>query len=75
VAAALSWGLDVASEFMGAQVGLGYNMIVQQIYLNTAGIIALVIIYSILAIGLDQTIKSVEKRLTHWTERSKLVFG
>ena len=34
VAAAASWGLDVASEFMGAQVGLGYNMIVQQIYLE-----------------------------------------
>jgi ABC-type nitrate/sulfonate/bicarbonate transport system permease component len=75
VAAALSWGLDVASEFMGAQVGLGYNMIVQQIYLNTAGILALVIVYSILAIGLDQTIKSAEKRLTHWTERSKVSFS
>ena len=37
VAAASSWGLDVAAEFMGGvQVG-GYNIIVQQIYLNTAG--------------------------------------
>ena len=44
----------------------------QQIYLNTAGIIALVIIYSILAIGLDQIIRRVEMRLTHWTERTKI---
>ncbi|MGE5528654.1 MAG: ABC transporter permease [Patescibacteria group bacterium] len=74
VAAAASWGLDVASEFMGVQIGLGYNMIVQQIYLNTAGIISLVIVYSILAIGLDQIIRRIEARLTHWTERSKLSF-
>jgi len=72
VAAAVSWGLDVAAEFMGAQIGLGYNMIVQQIYLNTAGIIALVFIYSILAIGLDQIIRRIEVKLTHWTERTKI---
>jgi ABC-type nitrate/sulfonate/bicarbonate transport system permease component len=74
VGAAVSWGLDVASEFMGAQIGLGYNMIVQQIYLNTSGIIAIVFIYSILAIGLDQIIRKVEGRLTHWTERSRISF-
>lgn len=74
VAAAASWGLDVASEFMGAQVGLGYNMIVQQIYLNTAGIIVLLIIYSLLAISLDRLIQLIEARLTHWTYRSELSF-
>ncbi len=74
VAAAVSWGLDVASEFMGAQIGLGYNMIVQQIYLNTSGIIAIVFIYSFLAIGLDQIIRKMEVALTHWTERSKISF-
>lgn len=74
VAASVSWGLDVASEFMGAQVGLGYNMIVQQIYLNTSGIIALVIVYSVLAIGLDQIIRKIEIKLTHWTERSRISF-
>jgi len=74
VAAAVSWGLDVASEFMGAQVGLGYNMIVKQIYLDTSGIIALVIVYSVLAIGLDQIIRKIETKLTHWTERSRISF-
>ncbi|MDD3714845.1 MAG: ABC transporter permease [Atribacterota bacterium] len=74
VAAAASWGLDVAAEFMGVQVGLGYNMIVQQIYLNTAGIIAIVFIYSGLAITLDQAIRRLETRITFWTERSKVSF-
>lgn len=74
VAAAASWGLDVAAEFMGVQVGLGYNMIVQQIYLNTAGIIAIVFIYSGLAITLDQAIRRLETRITFWTERSKISF-
>ncbi|MCX6089111.1 MAG: ABC transporter permease subunit, partial [Candidatus Atribacteria bacterium] len=74
VAAAASWGLDVAAEFMGIQQGLGFNMIVQQIYLNTAGIIAIVLVYSVLAITLDQAIRKIDQKLTFWTERSKLSF-
>ncbi|MCL5986389.1 MAG: ABC transporter permease [Actinobacteria bacterium] len=73
VAAAASWGLDVAAEFMGAQVGLGYNMIIQQIYLNTGGIIIIVIIYSILAIALDLTIRKIESYVTRWTERAAIL--
>ena len=37
VAAASSWGLDVAAEFMGVQTGLGYNMIFTD-DLNTGGL-------------------------------------
>lgn len=74
VAAATSWGLDVAAEFMGVQVGLGYNMIVQQMYLNTPGIIAIVVIYSLLAILLDQIIARIEARVTRWTERTSISF-
>ena len=74
VAAATSWGLDVAAEFMGVQIGLGYNMIVQQMYLNTPGIMAIVIIYSCLAIILDKIIAAIEKRLTRWTDRSVVSF-
>ena len=50
-------------------------MIVQQTYLNTPGIVAIVIIYSALAITLDQMIAAIEARLTAWTERSKIVSG
>ena len=69
VAAAASWGLDVAAEFMGSQAGLGYLIILQQTYLRTAGIILLVAIYSILALAMDFLIAQLEKRITRWTER------
>jgi ABC-type nitrate/sulfonate/bicarbonate transport system permease component len=69
VAAAASWGLDVAAEFMGSQQGLGYLIVLQQIYLRTAGIILLVIVYSILAVITDVVIAMIEARVTRWTER------
>ena len=69
VAAAASWGLGVAAEFMGSQQGLGYLIILQQTFLRTAGIVLLVIIYSLLALGFDKIIAFIELRLTRWTER------
>lgn len=74
VAAATSWGLDVAAEFMGVQSGLGYTMIVRQMYLDTPAIIAVVLIYSVLAIILDQIIRMIERRITRWTEREEVSF-
>lgn len=73
VAAAASWGLDVAAEFMGSQAGLGYLIILQQTYLRTAGIILLVIIYSILAVLMDTIIAKFEEKITRWTERRSSV--
>jgi ABC-type nitrate/sulfonate/bicarbonate transport system permease component len=73
VAAAASWGLDVAAEFMGSQAGLGYLIILQQTYLRTAGILLLVIIYSILAVLMDFLIAKIERRITRWTERRSSV--
>jgi ABC-type nitrate/sulfonate/bicarbonate transport system permease component len=69
VAAAASWGLDVAAEFMGSQQGLGYLIIMQQTYLRTAGIILLVLVYSLLAVIMDTIIALFERRITRWTER------
>ncbi len=69
VAAAASWGLDVAAEFMGSQQGLGYLIILQQTFLRTAGILILVVIYSILALVFDTIISAIESRVTRWTER------
>jgi ABC-type nitrate/sulfonate/bicarbonate transport system permease component len=69
VAAAASWGLDVAAEYIGAQTGLGHLLIVREQYLDTASIILIVIIYSGLALALDFVIRMVERPLTRWTER------
>jgi ABC-type nitrate/sulfonate/bicarbonate transport system permease component len=69
VAAAASWGLDVAAEFMGSQQGLGYLIILQQTFLRTAGILMLVLVYSVLAVIFDALLRMLEARLTRWTER------
>ena len=69
VAAAASFGLDVAAEYLGAQNGLGYLMINSQLYLRTDGIIVIIIIFTILAFLLDMVIKKTTSRLTRWTGR------
>jgi ABC-type nitrate/sulfonate/bicarbonate transport system permease component len=70
VSAAASWGLDVAAEFIGAQTGLGHLMIVREQYLDTAGIVVIVIIYSVCAMTLDFVIRVLERPFLRWTERS-----
>lgn len=69
VASASAFGLDVAAEFMGAQAGIGYLMIVNQRFLRTEGVIVCVIIFTILAVLMDIVIRKVEGKLTSWTER------
>lgn len=70
LAAASSFGMDVAAEMMGSQTGLGYMMIVQQQYLRTSGILVIVVIYSFFAIIMDRIIAAIERRVTVWTNRS-----
>lgn len=71
VAAAASWGLDVAAELIGSQNGLGYLMIVRQQYLDTAGILVVVVVYSLLALLLDRAIVVTQRPLTRWTHRDQ----
>jgi ABC-type nitrate/sulfonate/bicarbonate transport system permease component len=71
VAAASVWGLDVAAELMGSQQGLGYLIALQQSYLNTAGIIALLFVYAALAFGLDILLNLTGRHLTAWAEREQ----
>ncbi|UUY01536.1 ABC transporter permease [Svornostia abyssi] len=71
VAAAASWGLDVAAELIGSQNGLGYLMIVRQQYLDTAGILVVVVVYAVLALALDRAIVWLERPLTRWTHRDQ----
>ena len=71
VAAAASWGLDVAAEFIGAQIGLGHLMIVREEYLDTGGIIDIVLIYAVLAIAFDWMLARLMARAFKWTERTQ----
>ncbi|MBB3594913.1 ABC-type nitrate/sulfonate/bicarbonate transport system permease component [Rhizobium sp. BK529] len=70
VAAAASWGLDVAAEYIGAQVGLGHLMIIRVQYLDTSGIMVIVAIYCLLAVALDKLVVALERPLTRWTEKT-----
>ena len=70
LAGAYSFGLDVAAEFSGSLEGLGYIMIIRSSYLDTPGVMLIVIIFGVLAIIFDQTIKAVFKRATRWSPRT-----
>ena len=70
LAGAYSFGLDVAAEFSGSQEGLGYIMIMRTSYLDTPGVVLIVMIFGVLAIIFDQTIKAIFNRATRWTPRT-----
>lgn len=72
VSAAASWGLGVAAEFIGAQDGLGYLMLNRQTFLDTAGILVIVVIYSLIAFLFDTLIRIGQQRLLRWTGRNQL---
>ncbi|MFJ4175213.1 ABC transporter permease [Microbacterium sp. NPDC089696] len=72
VSAAASWGLGVAAEFIGAQDGLGYLMLNRQTFLDTAGILVIVVIYSLIAFLFDTLIRIGQRRLLRWTGRNQL---
>jgi ABC-type nitrate/sulfonate/bicarbonate transport system permease component len=70
VAAAASFGLDVAAEFIGAQNGLGYLLINSAQYLYTDGIIIIIIIYTLFATVLDRLVLLGSRRVTRWSGRT-----
>ncbi|WP_131803498.1 ABC transporter permease [Pseudofrankia saprophytica] len=69
--AVAAWGLDVAAELIGSQNGLGYLMMTREQYIDTAGILVVVVLYGLLATVLDRVIVLVERPLTGWTTREQ----
>jgi ABC-type nitrate/sulfonate/bicarbonate transport system permease component len=69
--AVAAWGLDVAAELIGSQNGLGYLMMTREQYLDTAGILVVVLLYGLLAMLLDRVIVLLERPLTAWTTREQ----
>ena len=64
-----AWGLDVAAEFSGSEQGLGYIMIIREEYLDTAGIVLVVLIFCLSAIILDRSLRYVGRFLMPWNPR------
>ncbi len=65
-----AWGLDVAAEFMGSVQGLGFLMLAGLVNLDSARIIAMVILFALLAIGSDFLLRALIKRTLRWAQRS-----
>ena len=69
VAAAASFGYDVAAELMGAPSGLGYLLIIARRFLNTDTIIVVMVIITLLSFLADQSIRRLNNYLTRWKPR------
>lgn len=71
IAAAASFDLAAAAEFIGAQRGLGYIIICAKRFLFTNGIIFGIFLFTLLAWLTNIIIRYFDKRVNIWTERGK----
>src|SRR5215213_2730035 len=71
IAAALAFGVGIAAEFIGAQSGLGFMIMVARRTLNTNTILLGIIIIGIESFLVDQAIKLISRYLIRWNESSK----
>lgn len=70
VAAALAFGVGVAAEFMGAQSGLGYMMMVARRTLNTDTILVGLVVLGCESYAFDALLRATIRRLTRWSDAS-----
>ena len=68
VAAALAIGLEIVSEFMGAQSGLGYLINISKVTFRTPTIFLCIILLGILSWQIDYCIRKTMKKITFWAE-------
>jgi ABC-type nitrate/sulfonate/bicarbonate transport system permease component len=68
VAAALAFGVGVAAEFMGAQSGLGYMVMVARRTLNTDTILVGLVTLGLESYGVDTILRRVIAHLTRWNQ-------
>lgn len=70
IVGALSFSIAVASEFIGAQWGLGFVIMRARRTLETQTILLGMLMIGMLARSMDLTIRGVMARLTRWAESS-----
>ena len=71
VTVALSFALVIAAEFMGAQSGLGYMIMLARRTLQTDAILVGVIIIGITSWIVDRMVRMIGNYLTRWAPRSE----
>lgn len=70
VAAAISFALAIAAEYMGAQSGLGFLIMQASRTLRTDQIVAGIILIGLVSLGLDYAIRAISARLLAWAPKS-----
>ena len=70
VAAATSFGMNVAAEFMGTKYGFGYLIIEGRRFIMTDLLLVGVFLITFFSMIVNWLIKLVEKRLTRWMPRA-----
>jgi ABC-type nitrate/sulfonate/bicarbonate transport system permease component len=69
VAAALAFGTALAAEFIGAQSGIGFMMMVARRTLNTDTIAVGIIVIALESYGFDWLLRTTFEYLTRWSDR------
>jgi ABC-type nitrate/sulfonate/bicarbonate transport system permease component len=69
VAAAVSFGMNVASEFMGTRAGFGYLIIEGRRFIQTDLIVVGILMITFFSMLANTAIRIIEKQLTKWVER------
>lgn len=71
VAAAISFALAIAAEYMGAQSGLGFLIMQASRTLQTDQIVAGIILIGLVSLALDYLIRAIGGRLLAWAPQSE----
>ncbi len=61
----------IVAEFLGAQAGMGVTITQLQAVSDVAGVFACLIVLGVTGILLHLGMRSLERRVVHWTERSR----
>lgn len=70
VAAALSFTLGIAAEFMGAQSGLGYMIMLARRTLNTPGMVVGILLIGVISLLTDRAIRWARSRILAWAPQA-----
>lgn len=72
VAAATSFGMNVAAEFMGTSAGFGYLIIEGRRFVMTDLLLVGVFLITFFSMLVNWIIKNIEERLTRWVPRKEM---
>lgn len=71
VALGFSWGIAVVAELLGAQQGIGYNLMLLSTVLEVEAIMAGIIWISLIATVIDRCYMAVTHRATRWVPKTQ----